>query len=804
MGELVEAALKKMQPGILYSRSELLEMLGIGGGAWKAVVDTLVESGRVTRRGEKRGTRYFLAATETASVDGGEGVRISDRAKQILVVLSENPEASRAALLEETKLSVSEWNRAILELVDAELVVRVGDRKGARYHVNAAARQQVDFVVSTTEAHAARKSEGVSPRASQKKQKGLATPAGQAVSPPGEAGGGAPAAEDVAPQAVKVAPASEPESKAPRREPVSATTPSVVVRRSPSQPQGLRAVVAPTPGALEVDERDGGALRTGTARGPAAGAVSGPAASVRGAVRPPSQPQGLAAVSPSGVARPSDGVATGASPSDGGGQRWRGGDDGVAARPGSRVPASPPGGLRRVERPGEPLRAESLGGSSGAAEGGPPSLRRKAVVVAPRTAGKGGDRAGGRMGPGAVKPSVTVSFASVPPPASSGATGRVPTLASVFPDKPVTPGGEEVKKAPAVTEALPAKRLAPGAGSAALAPVPILAGRRPSKTESLPIFAFRASQAGRFDVDFEGLRKVLRVSSSVPIVGLLSTRRLSPDFWMAVAALANSQGGVVLLGVRRRHSGSFFVKGIRHPGPVMRAVVEDFEDREVISAEPFDERAVKLIKICKRNVIRVDVAARAAGAKPIYVRDDAFSRRPRAGTFVCREGQVHKCSVEETKALWAAWAAPFVPDWDQVGTCCAVTEVSAAVALGGEERGSGQGSTQQGRLFGGEGDDGAETPALKARLRRLAPPPLAGAMRERLAEIAEPARRHPRLATTRLHEIIIELCRLASIDIEQLGELLSRRPVTILERYVEPLLRSGKIHVDEHDRFFAC
>ena len=138
--ELEERILETMKPGVLYARSHLIKWLGITPLQWKQCVPGLVEQGKLVRTGEKRGTRYQLAV-EKGEPDKGRRL-LSPRAQNVFKAFEPNQVYSRSQLFEKLDISVSGWNRAIAELVEADLVLRTGDRRGARYQLSQNAPRQ--------------------------------------------------------------------------------------------------------------------------------------------------------------------------------------------------------------------------------------------------------------------------------------------------------------------------------------------------------------------------------------------------------------------------------------------------------------------------------------------------------------------------------------------------------------------------------------------------------------------------------------------------------------------------------------
>src|SRR5690606_19523008 len=107
----------------------------------------LVDTERLIRTGQKRGTRYQLPIGDPDDAERP----LSDACVSILALFEAGKWYSRAELLDNLDLTVSVWNRAIAELLERELVVRRGERRGARY------------TLAETEAAEARAAQGSAP-----------------------------------------------------------------------------------------------------------------------------------------------------------------------------------------------------------------------------------------------------------------------------------------------------------------------------------------------------------------------------------------------------------------------------------------------------------------------------------------------------------------------------------------------------------------------------------------------------------------------------------------------------------------
>lgn len=118
------------------------------------------------------------------------------------------------------------------------------------------------------------------------------------------------------------------------------------------------------------------------------------------------------------------------------------------------------------------------------------------------------------------------------------------------------------------------------------------------------------------------------------------------SFWETYSAFANTDGGIILLGVREEKDGSLV------PEDVDAAKLEkDFwnmvNNRQKISANIVTRNMVKIEPIDGKNVLIVRVPRAERAARPVYVGTD-----PKSGTFRRNhEGDYH-CSLEEMSLMF--------------------------------------------------------------------------------------------------------------------------------------------------------
>ena len=250
---------------------------------------------------------------------------------------------------------------------------------------------------------------------------------------------------------------------------------------------------------------------------------------------------------------------------------------------------------------------------------------------------------------------------------------------------------------------------------------------------------------GRFELLGATLSELLRAEGR--LVAMVARDRLPPNFWEFCAALANSGGGTLVIGVHQRHNGLFIVKGLHKPELIVEALGKGASDRKNISRVLFSGGDISTQKILKKSIVRVNIKHSPTDRRPVYVGLDSYARHPRKGTFVLGEsGMPIKCNAVATDALWGEWCHPY---------------------------------RRAQPILGEENPEPEAAPDTSSS--------------DELFAIAEPAKRHPRLAQGRMKDIVLDLCRRQPLTAEAIAELVDRRASNVVLRYLEPLVQERKL-----------
>lgn len=144
-------------------------------------------------------------------------------------------------------------------------------------------------------------------------------------------------------------------------------------------------------------------------------------------------------------------------------------------------------------------------------------------------------------------------------------------------------------------------------------------------------------------LDFENLqqyREDNRIEAKQALGGL------PESIWETYSAFANTDGGVILLGVEELEDKSLHALDILDP----QWLIDDFwklvEDPKVVSANILREEDVQIHLVEGKQIIAITVPKANPGQKPVYIGNDPY----RGAYYRCGEGD-YRIPKEELRAM---------------------------------------------------------------------------------------------------------------------------------------------------------
>jgi len=94
---------------------------------------------------------------------------------------------------------------------------------------------------------------------------------------------------------------------------------------------------------------------------------------------------------------------------------------------------------------------------------------------------------------------------------------------------------------------------------------------------------------------------------------------LPKAFWESYSAMANTDGGLIALGVKERSDGSLEVSGIVDVAKVQKSLWDSLNDRGKVSANVLKRDDVTVVEIDGKNVLLIEVPRAERADLPVFL-----------------------------------------------------------------------------------------------------------------------------------------------------------------------------------------
>ena len=119
-------------------------------------------------------------------------------------------------------------------------------------------------------------------------------------------------------------------------------------------------------------------------------------------------------------------------------------------------------------------------------------------------------------------------------------------------------------------------------------------------------------------------------------------------FWETYSAFANTNGGIILLGVKEEKNHSFSIVGIGDTQKILDELWAAVNNPQTISCNLLSEEMVSVIAIDDKEIIKVEVPRASRHVKPVY-----RAANPLTGTYQRLHSSDVRCSNETVKQMLA-------------------------------------------------------------------------------------------------------------------------------------------------------
>lgn len=123
---------------------------------------------------------------------------------------------------------------------------------------------------------------------------------------------------------------------------------------------------------------------------------------------------------------------------------------------------------------------------------------------------------------------------------------------------------------------------------------------------------------------------------------------LPADLWPTYSAMANTEGGVILLGVEEKPRGLFQVKGLAQVERVRKALWDNLHNQKQVSINLLAEPAIQPVLLAGRTVLRVDVPRASRQQRPVHLGSNPFG-----ATYLRRHEGDYRADDETVRRMLA-------------------------------------------------------------------------------------------------------------------------------------------------------
>jgi predicted HTH transcriptional regulator len=96
--------------------------------------------------------------------------------------------------------------------------------------------------------------------------------------------------------------------------------------------------------------------------------------------------------------------------------------------------------------------------------------------------------------------------------------------------------------------------------------------------------------------------------------------QLPEDFWPTYSAMANTQGGTIVLGMREHKDGHLEVVGLSNPEHILRELWNLLRNPQKVSANVLQEKDVEVVELEGRSILVIQVPRAPRELRPIYLK----------------------------------------------------------------------------------------------------------------------------------------------------------------------------------------
>lgn len=119
--------------------------------------------------------------------------------------------------------------------------------------------------------------------------------------------------------------------------------------------------------------------------------------------------------------------------------------------------------------------------------------------------------------------------------------------------------------------------------------------------------------------------------------------------WESYSAMANTSGGIILLGIEQVETGAFNVLGVKQPNKVRKEFWDNANNPQIVSHNLLSDADVNIRELDGKSLVEIRVPRAARHQRPVYVGSNPMNgtyRRNFEGDYKCDEETVRRMLAE--------------------------------------------------------------------------------------------------------------------------------------------------------------
>ncbi len=158
-------------------------------------------------------------------------------------------------------------------------------------------------------------------------------------------------------------------------------------------------------------------------------------------------------------------------------------------------------------------------------------------------------------------------------------------------------------------------------------------------------------------IDIQSITDLELLRESVDLECKLAAGRdgkgaLPEDFWPTYSSFANTEGGIVLLGVKEKH-GQFSIEGVVDIAKVRKELFDGLNNRQKVSVNLLTDASVREVPVQGRTILAIEIPRANRKQRPVHLTTNPFSehtfRRLNEGDCTVPDDEVKRMLAEQVE-----------------------------------------------------------------------------------------------------------------------------------------------------------